>query len=46
MRIKSSIRPLFIQILAALDHNENVVDDEMVVVLFVMIMFVACEDFL
>ena len=28
MRIKSSIRPLFIQILAALDHNENVADDE------------------
>ena len=28
MRIKSSIRPLFFQILAALDHNENVADDE------------------
>ena len=45
MRIKSSIRPLFIQILAALDHNENVADDEEVV-MFVMKMVVAFEDFL
>ena len=28
MRIKSSIRPLFIKIIAALDPNENVADDE------------------